>query len=121
MCVLLLELPQLLRDLLEHAVQGHSDCRLLKETIRASDGLVDQRVAPDIVILGLTATDDATIVPALFARWPRVQVMTVMPAGKDAVVYELQPRVRALGPMSPAEIVTTLYERVHHRDDVVEE
>lgn len=119
--VLLLGMPQLLRGILEHAVQLQSDCELLKDTRRAFQMLAEQTVPPDIVILGLTAAEDATLVPALFARWPTAQVMTVMQAGDDAAVYELRPRRRALGQMSPAEIVETLCEAVHRSRELPQE
>jgi DNA-binding NarL/FixJ family response regulator len=114
-------MPQLLRGVLEHAIQLQSDCELLKETRRAFQMFTDQTVSPDIVILGLTAAEDTTLVPALFARWPTAQVMTVMQAGDDAAVYELRPRRRALGQMSPAEIVDTLREAVHRTREISQE
>jgi len=73
---------------------------------------IEPSFAPDIVILGLMAEEDASIVPALFARWPQAQVMTVMQAGDDAAVYELRPRRRSLGQMSPQEVVDTLCDSV---------
>jgi DNA-binding NarL/FixJ family response regulator len=111
--VLLLEMPQLLRGILEYAIQRHSDCELMQDPRGVFQMLTDRTITPDVVIIGLTATEDATLVPALFARWPRVQVMTVMAAGEDAVVYELKPQRRTLGQMSPAEIVDTLRDAVH--------
>ncbi len=119
--VLLLEMPQLLRGILEDAVQTHGDCTLLKHTGRVFAALTEQMVSPDIVILGLTAAEDATLVPALFARWPRAQVMTVMQTGNDAAAYELRPLRVALGQMSPAEIVEKLREAVYLSRDMSQE
>lgn len=119
--VLLLELPQLLREILEHAIRLQSDCELLKGTRGGFQMLTEQTLPPDIVILGLTAAEDATLVPALFARWPEAQVMTVMQAGDDAAVYELRPRCRALGQRSPAEIVETLRDAVHRTREHLQE
>lgn len=110
--VLLLEIPQLLRGILEHAIQDHHDCELLKGTAHAFQIRTEPMMMPDIVILGLTSAEDATIVPTLFSRWPQAQVMTVMQTGDDAAVYELRARRGALGQMSPAEIVETLCEAV---------
>jgi len=115
--VLLLEVPQLLRDILEHEIGIRSDCRLLKgaayelepEPERERDG------PPDIVILGLTVVEDCTLVPALFARWPLAQVMTVTQTGDEATVWELRPRRRALGQMSPAQMVDELHAAVDAR------
>jgi len=117
--VLLLEMPLLLRGILEHAIQLRSDCELLRVTSGPLQLLTEQ--APDVVIMGLTATEDATLVLALFARWPGTQVMTVVPAGNDAVVYELKPHRRALGQMSPTEIVDALREAVHRNRELPQE
>jgi DNA-binding NarL/FixJ family response regulator len=119
--VLLLEMPQLLRGILEQAVQLHGDCTLVKNTGRVFATPTEQMVPPDIVILGLTAAEDATLVPALFACWPRAQVMTVMQAGDDAAAYELRPRRTELGQMSPAEIVETLRAAVRRSREMPEE
>jgi DNA-binding NarL/FixJ family response regulator len=118
--ILLLEMPQLLRSILEHAIQVQSDCELLRGTPRGFQ-MLEQTTPPDVVILGLTAADDATLVPALFARWPMTQVMTVMQAGDEAAVYELRTRRRALGQLSPAEIVDALRDSVHRSRDLLEE
>jgi DNA-binding NarL/FixJ family response regulator len=116
--VLLLEVPPLLRGILEHAIQLQSGCELVKDTRRAFQMLKEQGSQPDIVILGLSTAEDATLVPALFARWPAAQVMTVTQSGQDAAVYELSPRSRALAESSPDEIMDTLrqaVERSRHR------
>src|SRR5262245_3875871 len=94
--VLLLEIPQLLRGILEDAILLRSGLELLRETRGAFQMLTEGQLPPDLVILGLRAAEDATLVPALFARWPRARVMTVTQAGNDVAVYELRPRRRAL-------------------------
>jgi DNA-binding NarL/FixJ family response regulator len=119
--VLLLAMPQLLRGILEHAIQLQSDFELLKDTRRTLQMLTEQMVPPDVVILGLSAAEDATLVPALFARWPTAKVLTVTQAGDDAAVYELKPRRRALGQMSPAEIVESLRDAVHPSREPLQE
>lgn len=113
--VLLLEMPQLLRGLLEHAVQTHSDCTLLSDARPTLDILLQPAPPPDVVIVGLATASDAPIVPALFARWPEAQIMTVSSSGEGGVVYEMRPHQRILGEMSPAEIVETLWDAVRQR------
>lgn len=113
--VVLLEVPRLLRDVLEHAIHQDGGCEL----VGASGGAAtpaDQQ-PPDMVILGLTADEDATLVPALFARWPRAQVLTVAPTGGAAALYELRRRRRQLGEVSPSELVRTLRDAVQHSRD----
>jgi hypothetical protein len=106
--ILLLEVPQLLRGILEHAIQQQSDCKLLKGEDRDFKVRAEGAAPPDVVILGLTAAEDCSLVPALFARWPWARVMTVMSTGAGATVYELKPQRRLLGQMSPEDIVAVL-------------
>ena len=103
----------MLRDILEHAIRKDDQGELLRNIARPHLVLMDEEPRPDVVILGLRATDDVTLVPALFARWPRAHVVTVMPDGDDAVVYALNPRRRQLGALAPADLVAALREAVN--------
>jgi hypothetical protein len=118
--ILLLEVPQMLRDILAHAIQRQHGCELLTD---APHGFHRQEpaVSPDVVILGLQAEDDATLVPAVFARWPTTQVMTVMQAGGGAAMYELRRHRRSLEHLSLAELVGALRDTVRQRRDSTEE
>jgi hypothetical protein len=112
MRVVMLEVPRLLRDLLEHAIHQDGGCELLKAsevTATPSD-----QMSPDMIILGLTADEDATLVPALFARWPRAQILTVMQCGDAAALYEMRRHRRQLGEVSPSELLQTLRDAVQH-------
>jgi len=107
--VLLLEVPRLLRDILEQAMQAADECEIVKDM---DDALTrTSRQPPDAVILGLTAAEDTTLVPAIFARWPHTKIMTVG-LGDAATLYELWPNRRPLGQMSPSEIALTLRDAV---------
>ena len=119
--MLLLEVPPLLRDMLEHAIQLQSDCELLKDTRHGPQVLATEAMPPDIVVLGLTTAQDATLVPALFAQWPMTKVITVMQAGDDAMVYMLRLGRRVLGQASPSEIVETLRELAHESRELWQE
>jgi hypothetical protein len=123
--VLLLEVPTLLREILEHAIEQDEDYELApgqNSNGGPPDGHEAERASPpDVVILGLTAAEDATLVPALFARWPNAQVLTVMQNGGDAVVYELSPSRQALGEISPAEILVVLRDSVQRKRELARE
>src|SRR4051794_27031216 len=108
--VLLLEVPHLLRDILEQAIQVDDECELVTDL--DATATFGDRIVPDVIVLGLTAEADATLVPALFARWPRARVITVMPQGDGATLYELRPDRRVLDEMSPTEIVEALRHAV---------
>jgi hypothetical protein len=111
--ILLLEVPKLLRDILQHATRNEVDFELETEA--------EPPVPPDVVILGLTAAEDVTLVPTLLARWPRAQVLTVMHADGDVVVYEISPHCRPLGEISPAEILVVLRESVRRKRELARE
>jgi DNA-binding NarL/FixJ family response regulator len=115
---LLLEIPPLLRGIFEYAIEGHGECEIIRDTKCAFHMLWEPREPPDIVILGVTAMEDAAIVSTLFARWPQARVMTVTQSGEGAMVYELRPRRQVLGQMSPDEIVQTLHEAVRRSRQV---
>jgi hypothetical protein len=119
--VLLLEMPQLLRELLGHAVETRSDCMLLSDARPTLDILLQPTPPPDVVIVGLLTASDAPIVPALFARWPEAKIMTVSPSGEGGVVYEMRPHQRILGEMSPAEVIETLWDEVRQSRGPVKE
>ena len=115
MHVLLLEIPKLLRGILEHALQASSDCGVLKSSRRALELPSWQEAPPDIVILGLTDVDDTILLPALFARWPQAQVMTLMPAGDDMAIYQVRLGRKPLVAGSPEEIIQILREAVRRK------
>jgi hypothetical protein len=116
--MLLLHMPPLLRELFEHAVERRDDCALLKDSRSILDMLRGSTECPDVVIVGLTTADEAAVVPALFARWPNAQVMTVTATGQGGMVYELKPHRRVLDEMSPAEIVETLLATIRHEREL---
>ena len=93
----------------ERAMQVADECEIVKDM---DDALTrTSRMPPDAVILGLTAAEDTTLVPAIFARWPRAKIMTVG-LTHAATLYELWPNRRACGQMSPSEITETLRDAV---------
>lgn len=108
MHILLLEIPLLLRGILEDAIRAHGGCTLLSSVGTGWTSPSGPAVPPDIVILGLDHADDAALSCALLARWPQAGVVALMPAGRGAVMYELRVRRKGLGEVSPAELFETL-------------
>lgn len=102
--VLLLEVPQLLREVLEYSIQAVGGCKVMTEASMGSDSAA----APDVVILGLSRDRDATLVPALFARWPRARILTIACDGSDATTYELTMNWRTLGSLGAVQLVDVL-------------
>lgn len=116
--VLLLEIPKLLRDILEQTIRHDDDYELIVDRRSATAMLAGQAVLPDAVILGLTAAEDATLVPTLLARWPTTQVVTVAQTGGDTLIYELRPSCRMMNNVTPAEILAVLRGSVRRKRTV---
>jgi hypothetical protein len=99
--VLLSQMPQILHDILEHAVRRQPDLELIH------DG-----VAPDVVILGATSLDLVRMPLAVLEKWPATRVMIVTPGEGDAALFELRPHVTALGRVSPSDLIQRIRQSV---------
>lgn len=103
--VLLLEMPQLLREVLEHSIRAVGGCEVMPDV---SKGVDSAAATPDVVILGLSRARDTTLVPALFARWPQARVLTIAADGSDAATYELTMNRRVLGSLGAVQLADVL-------------
>jgi DNA-binding NarL/FixJ family response regulator len=121
MRVLLLEVPMLLRGILEHAIQQEPDYELIVDGTTALPTGSEQPTSPDVVIVGLTAVEDMPLLSALFARWPGAHVLTIMQTDGKAAVYELTFQRQILGDMSPFEILSTLRDSVRRKHELCED
>ena len=115
MHVLLLEIPQLLRGILEHAIVAHGGFEVLRCDWTPEQSPQQPQTPPDVVILGITDAGDTTLLPGLFARWPEAQIMTLTQAGEDASVYELRLGRMPIEVGSPDDILRVLHEAAHRR------
>jgi hypothetical protein len=90
-------------------MEAGDDCEIVKDM---DDALTrNSGPAPDAVILGLMADEDAALVPTILARWPMTKIMTVG-LSHDATLYELWPSRRDYGHISASEIAVKLREAV---------
>ena len=113
--VLLVDLPPLLRDLLEHAVRSRADCELLPGAGGPWELLTGPTDVPDVVVLGAREGSDAIPVSSLLEHWPHAQVVTVTERGDRAEVFELRPHRHRLVEQSPAEIIGVLRQAARNR------
>jgi DNA-binding NarL/FixJ family response regulator len=121
MRVLLLEVPMLLRGILEHAIQQEPDYELIVDGTTALPTGSEQPTPPDVVIVGLTAVEDMPLLSALFARWPGAHVLTIMQTDGEAAVYKLTSQRQILGDMSPLEILSRLRDSVRRKHELCED
>jgi hypothetical protein len=94
--VMLREMPQMLRDILEHALTGEADMELTAG---------DQQAAPDVVLLGTRAPEEHYSAAALLTVWPHARILAVETKGGRTSMYELRPHIVDLGSLSTSGIV----------------
>jgi DNA-binding NarL/FixJ family response regulator len=112
--VLLLEVPQLVRDVLGHAISAASDLELIAEPT----GLEAERsgaTVPDVVVCALRRDWDLSRVTPTLWRWPRCQLLLIAVDG-DTSLCRLVPQCTTLGALSPADIVDAIRAAVRRRD-----
>lgn len=110
--VLLMDMPPLLRQILEHAISQHGDLQLIPEAGDTPGVATHRGTPPDAVIVCARASRAPHQASALLERWPRAQIVVVTAAGRDAALYELRPHRTELGQLSPAEAVQAIRDAV---------
>lgn len=103
--------PQLVRDVLTHAISGQPDMELVTESSADTlSGPADSE--PDVVIVGAEDREDLQAVTSVLWHWPRTQVLMVTIDGRQSALYRLEPQRTDLGELSPDEIVERIRSAV---------
>lgn len=99
MRVLVIDMPEILRGIIEDAIASEPDLQLLG---------AKPRVDPEVVIVGTPKSGDSDAAEAALARWPRSRVLMVATSGRHTVMYTLRPFRTELGELSPADLVAAI-------------
>lgn len=99
-------MPRMMREIVEAELLAQPDMTLVGAPDTA-DGLVDEvrGCAPDFVLIG---AEHSCALPQLFDEHPWMRVLEIEPRAAAAHLYELRPRRVNLGPVTAAELVTTI-------------
>jgi hypothetical protein len=103
--VLLLQLPQILREIFECEIARDPGLELVDDGRPVP---LKDRGGPDVVILGTGSTGDKERPMSVLSRWPRARVIVVTPTEGEAALSELRLHTIELGRVSPAEIVRSI-------------
>src|SRR5262245_17025903 len=103
--VLLLQLPQILREIFECEIERTTGLELVHDGRPVP---VKDRGGPDVVILGTPSTGDRDLPMSVLSRWRRARVIVVTPTEGEAALSELRLHTTELGRVSPAEIVRSI-------------
>jgi DNA-binding NarL/FixJ family response regulator len=100
--VVLLEMPQMMRDILRRTMADQPDIELIDEEPPADS---ENPATPHVVLVGTEAPAGADKTSMLLARWPRARIIAVEVSGRQASLYELMPYKTELGQLSPSELL----------------
>jgi DNA-binding NarL/FixJ family response regulator len=107
-CVAFIEVPRMLREIVDDALSQRRDVRIVDET-RNGDGLVDavDRSGAAFVIVSADRVGPAEVCRLLDER-PRVKVFAIAGGGRDGCLYEMRPNLVLVGDLSPKSLVQTV-------------
>jgi DNA-binding NarL/FixJ family response regulator len=111
--ILLVDVPAMLRDILENVIARQPDMMLLRDTRRAGAPEHWRRPEPDAVIVATRNIGDVDVADCL-NRWARSCVVVIETSGRDSVMYELKPHTTPLGALSPDQLVSTIREQLQN-------
>jgi hypothetical protein len=82
-------------------------------TLDSRDGLTQhlRRLAPDLVLLGLTGTETDASARPLLAALPAAEILVLAPNGRHAWLHEMRAHRTVLADLSVATLVRTVASR----------
>ena len=96
--VRMLELPRLVRELIELAVRSQPDMEVVE----------GDSPPPDFVVCGVPSAEEPSAARSALAESARVRVLELDAAAGRVSLYELHEYEREIGEVSPDEIVDTI-------------
>ena len=94
----MLEMPRLVRELIELAIRTQPDMEVVDSGSQA----------PDFVVCGVPSAEEPSAARSALAESARVRVLELDAAAGRASLYELHEYEREIGEVSPDEIVATI-------------
>ena len=107
-CIAFIDMPRMLREIVDEALSTRRDVRIVDET-RDGDGLVaavDRSEAAFVVVSAERV--GPTEVCRLLAQRPRVKVFAIADGGRDGCLYEQRPNLVLVNELSPANLVQAM-------------
>jgi DNA-binding NarL/FixJ family response regulator len=105
---LLLGMPHMLRDLIREIVAQEDDLTVAGEIADESLLAAAARVDADFVIVGDDEPGASGRYLDLLEQRPRTKILALSGDGRDAVLWELHPRLVQLGEVSPMTVLAAV-------------
>jgi DNA-binding NarL/FixJ family response regulator len=107
--ILIVEIPSLLREIIEEMVADEDDMEVVGE-LPDHSAIVElvERTGATFVIAGLTHPELDALYRELLLEQPATRVLAVGREGRQSTLYELRPRIETLGELSPEMLLTVI-------------
>src|SRR4051794_22963031 len=107
-CIAFVDMPRLLREIVDEALSKRRDVKLVDET-KNGDGLVGavDRSGAACVIVSAESISPSEVCRLLEER-PRVRLFAIADGGRDGCLYELRPNLVLVGDLSPTTVAQTV-------------
>ncbi len=103
-------LPGMLGQIVTEILREQPDMELVDEVPDAALSQAVDRTGAQFVLVGVDDGCEAERLRPMLDRHPRLKVLAVEDDGRRGFLYELRPRRRPLGEMSPPRLVEALRE-----------
>jgi hypothetical protein len=107
--IVLAALPRMLADIVESVVAAQPDM-VLSSRVAGGAGLAGtlREEKPQVLIVGLSADEDAAHYDDLLFEHPRMKVLAITSTGRESILSELRPVRHAIGNVSPEGLMDAI-------------
>jgi DNA-binding NarL/FixJ family response regulator len=109
--VLILDVPNILRDILAQVISSEVDMELIPAPV-APQAAGGPPLAPDVVIAGASESEPGDAARALLARWPHSHMLMIAARGHQVLSCDMYLRITELGEVSPDQFVQAIRSAV---------
>jgi hypothetical protein len=106
-CIAFIDMPRMLREIVDEALSKRRDVRLVDESSDGSLVAAVDRSGAGFVIVSSESVGPTEVCRLLEER-PRVKVFAIAGGGRDGCLYELRPNLVLVGELSPQSLVQTV-------------
>ena len=107
--ILLMQMPAMLRAIIDDIVAEQSDMRVVGELTGQDDVRVAvERTGASFLIVGYDGAQLPDPIHDLFSGHPSIRVLAVTDQGREATLYELRPQRIPIGELSASRLVAVL-------------
>lgn len=111
--ILILDLPRMLRDLVQQALSEHPEMVVVEPPEPASEmAAAAEQADADVLVVPAPSSNELWDIDAALFRRPRLKVLGITRDGRDMHLRELCPRTVHIGNVAPRELAEAIRRMV---------